>query len=327
MPLPPRDHLLRALAPAAGIRLFAAVTTLASRKARDGHRCAPTSAALLAQGLTAGALLASALEKGYGAAAPHLEGKPPGGPHEPPSETTAARVNLQVACDGPAGGLFIDAGTDGALRGYVKNPGVFFPSGPDEPLAPERALGRKGYVSVLRDMGGGEIYRGMVELEACDLAIDLERYFQVSEQVETAVGLSVLPAGSEPLGQVAGVLAQRLPGGDASAVDEARAILRSGGLDKALRDGRSGGGLFESLGLGGSALELLADLPLEFRCRCSRERAIRAVLAMGLEEMRSLFAEIGEASLTCEFCGARYHVPGPELLELIRAADQGSESA
>lgn len=293
---PIRDHLVRAMAPGGDVRLLAAFTTFGARKARDSHGCAPTSAALLAQALTAGALVAAALEKNL------------------------ARVNLQVACDGPAGGLFIDAGTDGSFRGYIRNPAVYFTSGPGEPLAPERALGRKGYVSVLRDMGGGEIYRGMVELEACELAQDLERYFQVSEQIDTAVALTVLPEGDEALGRVAGLLVQRLPGGDAAAVERARAALRAGTLEQGLREGLSASALFDRLALGGATPDLLADLPLEFRCSCSHDRAVRAVLAMGLEELRSLFAEVGEAKLACEFCGAKYELGGPELLALIRAA-------
>ncbi|HUB06593.1 MAG TPA: Hsp33 family molecular chaperone HslO [Myxococcales bacterium] len=297
----PRDHLLRGLLRGPGVRVLAAFSTAASRKARDSHGCAPTSAALLAQGLTAGALLAAALEK------------------------EEARVNLQLECDGPARGLFVDAGTDGSLRGYVKNPKVYFSSGPGEPLAPERALGRKGYVSVLRDLGEGELYRGFVELEACELGQDLERYFRVSEQVETAVGLSVLADGAEPLGAAGGVLVQRLPGGDAAAVERARRALRSGALDAALREGRTGSALFEALDLGDGPLELLSDLPLELRCRCSREKAVGAVLAMGLEEMRSLLADVGEAKMSCEFCGARYHVSGPELRALIQQVDERAD--
>ncbi|MHB8416998.1 MAG: Hsp33 family molecular chaperone HslO [Myxococcales bacterium] len=297
----PRDHLVRGLLRGPGVRVLAAFVTGASRKARDSHGCAPTSAALLAQGLTAGALLAAALEK------------------------EAARVNLQLECDGPARGLFVDAGTDGSLRGYVKNPKVFFSSGPGEPLAPERALGRVGYVSVLRDMGGGDVYRGLVELEACELGQDLERYFLVSEQVETAVGLSVLPEGDEPLGTVGGVLVQRLPEGDGAAVERARGAMRAGALDASLREGHTGSALFEALDLGEGPFTLLEDKPLELRCRCSREKAVAAVLAMGLEEMRALFAEVGEAKIACEFCGARYHVPGPELLGLIRQVDERAD--
>jgi molecular chaperone Hsp33 len=292
-----RDHLVRSIVQDTGVRILTAFTTESARAAAVSHGCAPTSAALLAQGLTAGLLLASALEK------------------------EKARVNLQLACDGPAGGLFIDAGTDGSVRGYIRNPKVYFPTGPDEPLQPERAIGRKGYVSVLRDFGGEDIYRGMVELSAFDLAGDLRGYFSASEQVESAVALAVVPEGAETLGQVAGLLVQKLPGGDSQAVARAQAALSAGALERGLRENLSAAAIAGSLGLGGGEVELLADYPVEFRCTCSPDRAVRAVLAMGLEEMRSLFAEQGEALASCEFCGRKYRLGGDELLALIRDAD------
>jgi molecular chaperone Hsp33 len=292
-----RDHLVRGLLHGPELRLMAAFTTASARAARDSHGCAPTSAGLLAQGLTAGLLTAASLEKAN------------------------ARVNLQLGCDGPVGGMFVDAGTDGSARGYVHNEKVFFASGPGEPLAPERGLGRSGYLSVLRDLGPDNNYRGMVALEACELGRDLEAYFRVSEQTEAAVDLAVLPDGDEPLGQVAGVLVQPLPDGDRAAVDRIRTALREGALARALADQLPAVALLERLAGGDGELEIVADYPVAFRCRCSRERALRAVLAMGLEEMRSLFAEIGEARIACHFCGAKYLIAGPELLDLIRNAD------
>jgi molecular chaperone Hsp33 len=294
---PPRDHLIRAIWREPELRLVVAFTTQTSRAARDSHRCAPTSSALLAQGLTAGVLLASALGKERG------------------------RVNLQVACDGPVGGMFIDAGTDGSVRGYVKNPGVYFPSGVGEALRPERALGRAGYVSVLRDLGGGEIYRGMVELTACELASDLGHYFATSEQTDTAVALSVLPERGESLGVVAGILLQRLPHGNLSALERVKDALREGALDTALSAEISVRAITDALGIAPDELDLLADYPLAWRCECNHGRALLAVLTMGVDEMQSLEREKGEAELTCHFCGRSYRVGREELQGLIRSAD------
>ena len=65
---------------------------------------------------------------------------------------------------------------------------------------------------------------------------------------------------------------------------------------------------------------------MAFKCACSHERVVRAVLTMGLAEMRSLLAEQGEARATCEFCGKKYLLPGPELAALIRKADESPHS-
>ena len=300
-----RDHLVRSIIHGPDLRVLTAFTTDSTRAAGDSHQCAPTSAALLAQGLTAGLLLAASLEK------------------------EKARVNLQLACDGPAGGLFIDAGADGTVRGYIRNNKVFFASAPGEGLHPERAIGRRGYLNVLRDFGGSDIYRGMVELSAFDLAGDLRNYFLSSEQVDSAVALAVVPDGEETLGRVAGMLVQRLPNGDPAAIARAQAALDGGALERGLRENLSATALIEALGLGSPSdpapVEVLADYPVEFRCHCSLDRVRRAVLTMGLEEVRSLFAEQGEARATCEFCGKKYLLPGPELLALIKeATDQGA---
>ncbi len=298
---PRRDHLVRSIVHGPELRILTAFTTQSAQAAGESHQCAPTSAALLAQGLTAGLLLAASLEK------------------------EKARVNLQVACDGPAGGLFIDAGTDGTVRGYIRNNQVFFPSAPGEPLHPERGIGRRGYLNVLRDFGGSDIYRGMVELRDFELARDLRHYFEASEQIDSAVALAVVPEGNEPLGLVAGMLIQRLPQGDPQAIARAQAALDAGALDRGLRENLSATALVAGLELGppGSApleIEVLADYPVEFRCRCSLDSVRRAVLTLGLEEVRSLFAEQGEARATCELCGKKYLLAGPELLALIKEA-------
>src|SRR5580658_1275945 len=60
---PRRDHLVRAIVHGPDVRVVTAFTTATARLAEVSHECAPTSAALLAQGLTAGVLLASVLEK------------------------------------------------------------------------------------------------------------------------------------------------------------------------------------------------------------------------------------------------------------------------
>ena len=302
-----RDHLVRSIVHGPELRVLTAFTTTTAQAAGSSHECAPTSAALLAQGLTAGLLLAASLEK------------------------EKARVNLQVACDGPAGGLFIDAGTDGTVRGYIRNSRVFFPSAPGEPLNPERAIGRRGYLNVLRDFGGSDIYRGMVELSDFDLAGDLRNYFRDSEQIDSAVALAVIPEGDEPLGLVAGMLIQRLPQGDSQAIDRAQAALDAGALERGLRENLSATALIAALELGppgsappGSApmeIEVLADYPVEFKCRCTLDSVRRAVLTLGVEEVRSLFAEQGEARATCELCGKKYLLAGPELLELIKQAN------
>jgi molecular chaperone Hsp33 len=280
------DHLVRGLLPR-GLRAIFVRVTETARIARMLHGLYPTAAHLFGESIAAG-LLVAALQK------------------------DGSRVNLQVECDGPLRGLFVDADQEGAVRGYVRRPEVNFPG---DPAAGARAaLGGSGFISVLRDLGGGQFYRGQVALQAMELGADLTRYFAESEQVPAAVDLRVVPHEGEPLGQVAGVLVQKLPDGDAAALDEARERLASGALGRALA---AGAGAQEALrAAAGEGFELLADVEVAYRCRCSPGRARVAVSALGREGVLDVLAKEREAVITCEFCRQRYVVGEAELKDI-----------
>jgi molecular chaperone Hsp33 len=269
--------------------------------ARMIHGLYPTSARLFGEALAAGALV-GALQKDEG------------------------RVNLQLECDGPIGGLFVDADPAGNLRGYVRRPGVHFPGDPDRGV--RAALGGSGYLSVVRDLGRGQFYRSAVELQALDLAGDLRRWFASSEQVATALGLSVVARGDEPLGDVAGLLVQRLPDGDDAAVAEARRKIADGALDHAVAAGLGAQDVIRAVV--GDGFDLLADVEVAYRCGCSAERARVAVSALGAEGVAAVLANEREAVITCEFCRTRYVVGEAELQDihrrLIASAQAGGAS-
>jgi molecular chaperone Hsp33 len=281
------DRLCRGLVPARGLRAVFVRIGDTARMARVLHGLYPTSARLFAKGLAAGALL-GALQKDKG------------------------RVNLQLQCDGPLAGLFVDADPEGNVRGYVRGAAVNFPGDPER--GDRAALGGSGYLSVLRDLGGGQHYRSAVQLDALDLAVDLRRWFEASEQVATALDLAVVPRGDEPLGDVAGVLVQRLPDGDSAAIEEARRRLAGGALQRALAGGL---GAQEALReVVGEGFDLLAHVEVAYRCGCSHERARVAVSALGADGVGEVLEKDREAVITCEFCRARYVVTEPELEEI-----------
>jgi molecular chaperone Hsp33 len=291
------DKLCRGLVPARGLRAVYVRVGDTARMARMLHGLYPTAAHLFGEALAAGALL-GALQK------------------------DGARVNLQVECDGPAGGLFVDADGAGNVRGYVRHPQVNFPGDPAR--GAHAALGSSGFLSVLRDLGGGQHYRSAVELEALSLTGDLRRWFASSEQVATALDLAVVPRDGEPLAEVAGILVQRLPDGDDAAVASVRAELAAGALRDAAARGASAQ---ESIAaVCGDGFELLADTEIAYRCGCSPERARVAVSALGQEGIAEVLANEREAVVTCEFCRARYVVPEGELREIARrlAAQEAS---
>jgi len=281
------DGIVRGLLPGE-LKAVVAVVTQTAREARARHRLAPTSAALLAQGLAGGVLLA-ALQKGD------------------------SRVNLQVECDGPLRGLFVDAGADGTARGYAKSPHVDLELGEGQ-FRWRGALGNSGFLSVLRDIGT-EYYRSSTELRAMDLARDLDHYFETSDQVPTRVALALKKSPGDDLGVVAGALVQCLPGGDRHALDEWGARL-----DEALK------AAVDSVGESGAEAvfravfpqaEVLAQVGVAFTCTCSKARALETLKSLGAPDVQHLVDTLGSTAVTCHFCGAKHEISLPDLLQIL----------
>ncbi len=282
------DAVVRALLEQSNLTVSVVVVTDVARDARVRHALGSASASLFAQGLAAGALMASLQKK---------------------EET---RINLQLECDGPLRGYFVDASVSGALRGYVKNPNV------EVELAQgtfqwRAALGNSGFISVLRDMGG-EYYRSSVELQTMQLADDLNHYFEKSDQVATRVLLELANVGGENLGVMAGVLIQSLPDGDLAELQRLNEQLPA-----RLRAWCGAGGgepeaLLEAL-LPGA--EVLARTALRFACTCSKERALTTLSALGADEVQEIVDTMGSTAVTCQFCNTKHEITLPDLWDIL----------
>ncbi len=287
------DELVSGLLQEADLRVLLVTSTQLSREAARLHGTAPASGAMLAQALTSAALL-EGLRKDQ------------------------ARINVQIECDGPLRGLFVDA-DHGNLRGYVKNSQVAYAGNPNA-FRWRPVLGNGGFLSVLRDQGGGDVYRSSVKLEALELDLDLERYFDISDQLPAAVFLEVLHEPAEPLGAVAGMIIQPLPDGDLKVLKHLKESLReASALRRAMEANPSASAtdLLRAVLKERSDLDVMETHPVQYRCTCSVERVHRALLAMGKAELQSLHDEQGHAEVGCEFCGRQYVVPKSEVARLL----------
>ncbi len=297
------DEIVRSIVRARSIRVVAVTSTGVAREAARRHAAGTAGALALARGLTAGLLLATLTKD-------------------------EERVTLQVLGDGPLGGLTVDATAAGAARAYVKNPEIPLPApvatGGRASLA--AAIGSVGIVSVVRDIGLRESFRGQTSIVSGEIDDDVERYLSDSEQIVSALACD---AGLTADGDVAwsgGLLLQALPGSDgAELVMEARARLASGGLARMAVAGSIDAAI-------GPALEGLPVMeldrrPVTFHCPCSYERARSSIALLGPAELAAMIVEEGQAEVICNFCRARYHFDDAALAILRReAGDPGMPS-
>ena len=164
---------------------------------------------------------------------------------------------------------------------------------------------------------GADRYQGIVEVDEATLSGVIEQYFARSEQLPTKLWLACDGAA------VAGLLLQKLPGGDAVAVDDterAEAWERSIMLADTVTER-------ELLDL--DAHTLLRRLFVTegcrvfqperwgFACTCSRERVRTTLQSLGRSECESVLADEGAVDVTCEFCGASYGFDTVDVAELF----------
>ena len=115
-----------------------------------------------------------------------------------------------------------------------------------------------------------------------------------------------------------GYLIQLLPGAGEDVIEKVeRGIRKVGYVTGRLSEGESALDLVREV-LGEFEIEVLETCPVEYRCYCTRDRVVKALVSMGSAEMRSLIDEQGSAELTCQFCDEVYKFSREDLEQIYR---------
>lgn len=289
------DQLIRATAAEGGIRAVGAITTRLTDEARRRHGLSYVATAALGRTMTSGLLLASSMKR------------------------NEARVNIRVKGNGPMGGILVDAGYDGTVRGYVDHPHVELPPNAKGKLDVGGAVGADGCLYVVRDVGYGYPYSSTVELVSGEIGDDVAHYLASSEQTPSAlvVGVFVEASGVTAAG---GILIQVLP---KAARDEALVqklesrVAALSGFTPLLQAGKTLPEIFQEL-LGDMGLVMLGETQLlRFHCGCSINRVLGALKMLGEDELQDMIEKDNGAEATCHFCGEVYKASSDQLRELI----------
>ena len=71
------------------------------------------------------------------------------------------------------------------------------------------------------------------------------------------------------------------------------------------------------LALGEIGYEILDEKEVAFECTCSFDKAVAMVEALGRDEVESMLAEQGGATMNCGFCNEVYTLGEDELRKLL----------
>ncbi len=227
-------------------------------------------------------------------------------------------VTIRLNGDGPAGPMIAVADYFGNVRSYVSNPIVEIPLNSFGKLDVATAVGKNGFISVIKDLGLKEPYVGQTPIVSGEIAEDITNYFAVSEQIPSVCGLGVLVNPDLTVNVAGGFLVQLLP----FASDETISILEENvkklkSVTEMLGDKMTAEDI-AMITLEGLEPNVLDEFDCNYKCDCSKERVEKAVISLGEKELLEMAAEKKEIEVCCHFCDKKYYFTSEELVNYTK---------
>ncbi len=298
------DRIIRCITTDGAVVISAAETSDIVFTASKIHRTSPVATAALGRLLTGCSIMGAQLKQ------------------------KDASITLRInADDGQTGAVIAVSDSSGNVRGYVQNPGCPTEYYENGKLNVGKAVGKNGVLNVMRDYGTGEPYIGMVPLVSGEIAEDITSYFAGSEQIPTVCALGVLlNKETHEVMLSGGFLLQLLPGADSTTIDKIeKNIAKIEPVTTMLAKGMSIKDICDTA-LEGFEVEVLDEMPIEYRCACSREKVERAFMMMSDDDIRASAQEKGHAEASCHFCNKIYRFSKSELEEIIKEKHKNKEN-
>ena len=292
------DKIIKFLAYDGRISVVCADTTQLVEEARKVHDMSPVVTAAFGRLLTITAIMAT-----------EMKGK-------------KDKLTIQIKGNGLIGNMLVTANNEPTIKGYVLNPIVDIPLNEDGKLDVGGAVGREGYINVIKDIGLKDPYIGISPLVSGEIAEDFANYFVNSEQRDSAVALGVL-VDKNGVRASGGYLINPMP--DATSEDITnieQSIFKAGAMSKMLDQKLTLIEIAKKI-TGDENVKIIEDnIVPNFKCECSKDTMKNALTTIGKEELKDIIEKEGNAELVCHFCNKKYNFTKEELEEILKEIKQ-----
>ena len=287
------DYLVRGMTMDGFVKVVAIRSTEIVRRGAQIHGTSPNATAAFGRALTAASMMGNMQKVENGS------------------------MTLQIKGGGPIGTIVCVSDPTGNVRGYVYEPNVPFVEKYAGKLDVGATVGTEGTITVIRDLQMKEPYVGSVPLVSGEIGDDVTAYFAQSEQTPTACALGVLIDRDCSVKVAGGYLIQLLPGAPEETIDAVEnGIRKAGAVTPMLEQGMTPEDILGQV-LGDLGVVFMETTPVEYKCYCSRERVVDALISLGKKELSEI-AEEGKAfPVECQFCDEIYTFTPDEIQKLI----------
>lgn len=288
------DQLIKAISKDGAFRMLAVNAKQLVQQAQIKQKTWPTATAALGRTLMGTLLLSSAILKDQ------------------------QKLTVRIGGNGPLGPIIADGNAQNTVRGYVTNPEVDLPPKKPGKLDVQTAVGPKGMLAVSKDLGLKRPFVSQVPLVSGEIAEDFTYYLAKSEQIPSAMGLSVFVTPQGTIGAAGGFLIQTLPGASNQQLDRLEhQIAQMPSLSDLLRQGQMPTAILSQL-FEPDGIKVLAQEEIAYRCQCSKARFAKSLAALPQSQLKQMVQDEKTIETVCKFCGRRYHFTPQELRTLIK---------
>ena len=263
------------------VNIICAETTDLVEKARKIHDLSPVATAALGRVLTMGAIMSTRI-KGEDS------------------------ITLQIKGNGPIGNVTCVLDGKQNVKGYVGDPLVDLPIREDGKLDVGGAVGKEGFLYVIRDMGLKEPYIGVTPLVSGEIAEDFTKYFAESEQTPSAIALGVL-VDKEGVKKAGGYLLTLMPDATEEDIKQIEEALKNAEPVTTMLDkNMSLQQIAETMTNDDNLMVMVGELIPKYSCNCSKEKFVNNLQKLGKKDIDHLFEEQATIETVCQFCNKKY---------------------
>jgi len=288
-----KDRIIKFLAYDGKVNIVCANTTYLVEKARLIHDLSPVATAALGRTLTIASIMGINMKD------------------------THDSLTIQIKGNGPLGTIVVVADNFPKVKGYVQNPLVDLPLNEEGKLDVGRAVGKYGFLNIIKDIGLKEPYVGMVPIISGEIAEDFTNYFATSEQTPSVVALGVL-VGKDGVKSAGGYLLTLMP--DATEVEISKieeSIKNVKPISKMLDENMSLEEIAKSV-TGDENVRIIEEniIPV-YECNCDKEKFQKGLISLGKKELQDLVNNQENIETVCHFCNKKYNFSKVDINKII----------
>ena len=288
-----KDQIIKFLAHDGKISVVCASTTNLVEEARKLHDLSPLATATLGRVLTITALIGSEMKN------------------------KTDKLTIQVKGNGPIGKIVAVSDNIPRVKACISNPHVDLPLNEFGKLDVGGAVGYKGFINVIKDIGLKEPYIGISPLTSGEIADDFANYFQTSEQKQTAVALGVL-VDKDGVRSSGGYIITPMPDATEEEISQVeQSIFKAGAMSKMLDNNLTLKEIAQKITGDKNVKVMDASIEPVYECGCNKEKFVDGLMTLGKEQLTEIIEEDGKAEIQCQFCNKLYNFNKQELIEIL----------